>query len=112
MDEGATDRFACGRNFETRANTRMISRADDLATCSARHALLDTQLLPRIIDVRQDLSRRALGVALLREAFEDLDAEFFCGRALDLPELIPEPDHFALLLDCHESPPRRFTRTK
>ena len=49
-------------------------------------------------------SRRALGVALLRKAFEDLDAEFFCGGALDLPELVPEPDHFALFLDGHESP--------
>jgi hypothetical protein len=73
----------------------------------SRDASLDTQLLlPRVIDVRRDLSRRALGVALLGKAFQDLDAEFFGGRALDLPELIPEPDHFALFLDRHESPPR------
>ena len=55
------------------------------------------------------LGRSALGVALLGEAFQDLDAELFCGRALDLPELIPESDHFALFLDGHESPPKRVT---
>ncbi|MGY0574068.1 hypothetical protein ACTGJ9_025815 [Bradyrhizobium sp. RDM12] len=42
-------------------------------------------------------------------ATQDLDAEFFRGRALELPELVPEPDHFALFLDCHESPPKAVT---
>src|SRR4051795_4517618 len=52
--------------------------------------------------IDRDASRaRALVAALLRKAFEDLDTEFFRGRALELPELIPEPDHFALFLDSH-----------
>ncbi|BAC49670.1 bsl4405 [Bradyrhizobium diazoefficiens USDA 110] len=55
-------------------------------------------------------SRRALLLALLGEAFENLDAEFFCGRPLDLPELVPESDHFALLFDGHESPPKGFQK--
>src|SRR6186713_47133 len=61
----------------------------------------------RVISVRsrRRRSRGPLGVALLRKAFEDLDAEFFRGRPLDLPELIPEPDHFALFLDSHGPPP-------
>ncbi|MCP1766374.1 hypothetical protein [Bradyrhizobium japonicum] len=54
---------------------------------------------------RRRASRRSLGVGLLGKTFEDLDAEFFRGRALDLPQLIPEPDHFALFLDGHASPP-------
>jgi hypothetical protein len=55
---------------------------------------------------------RSLSVALFGKAFEDLDAEFFCGRAFNLPELVPEPDHFALFLDGHESPPPPINRTK
>ncbi|MDI3560253.1 hypothetical protein [Bradyrhizobium sp. Arg816] len=54
---------------------------------------------------RQRASRRSLGVALLGKTFEDLDAELFGGRPLDLPQLVPEPDHFALFLDGHASPP-------
>ncbi|MDD1529091.1 hypothetical protein C7U92_15525 [Bradyrhizobium sp. WBOS7] len=50
-------------------------------------------------------SGRPLRFVLLREAFQDLNAELFCGRPLEPPELVPEPDHFALLFDGHESPP-------
>ncbi|PJG56429.1 hypothetical protein CVM73_02340 [Bradyrhizobium forestalis] len=65
--------------------------------------------MPCVID---DRSSRPLRLAL-REAFEDLDAELFCGRTLELPELVPQPDHFALLFDGHEHlpmvQPRRLT---
>ncbi|MBR0883329.1 hypothetical protein ABIF65_003258 [Bradyrhizobium japonicum] len=54
---------------------------------------------------RRRASRRSLCVGLLGKTFEDLDAELFGGRPLDFPQLIPEPDHFALFLDGHESPP-------
>ncbi|MDA9420422.1 hypothetical protein XI07_13250 [Bradyrhizobium sp. CCBAU 11445] len=58
---------------------------------------------PGVVGVRQNRSSRPLHFFLFREAFQDLDAELFRGRALELPELVPEPDHFALFFDGHES---------
>ncbi|PSO17197.1 hypothetical protein C7G42_20725 [Bradyrhizobium sp. MOS003] len=66
--------------------------------------------MPDVVGVRRRRSCRPLRSALLREAFQDLDAELFRGRALELPELVPEPDHFALLFDGHESPPKRVPK--
>ncbi|XUJ37661.1 hypothetical protein ACQ5SK_42495 [Bradyrhizobium japonicum] len=83
IDEGARRHGFIGKIFNGRRD-----RAYRVAVVACRRA-----------------SRRSLGVGLLGKTFEDLDAEFFRGRALDLPQLIPEPDHFALFLDGHASPP-------
>jgi hypothetical protein len=42
----------------------------------------------------------------LRKAFQYLDTDFLRDRTLNLAHAIPEPDHFALLLNIHWSPPR------
>jgi len=67
--------------------------------------------MPDVAEVERG-SSRAPGFALLGKALEDLDAELFRRRALDLPELVPEPDHFALFVDGHESPPRWTHKNK
>jgi hypothetical protein len=43
-------------------------------------------------------------MAPFAEEFEDLNPELFRGRPFDFPQSIPEPDHFTLLLDVHQSP--------
>jgi hypothetical protein len=48
-------------------------------------------------------SCRALWSFLLREIFEDLNADLLRDRSVDPAHAVPEPDDFALFFDVHES---------
>ena len=51
-------------------------------------------------------SGRTFGPVLLREIFENLNADFLRDRAFDPAHAVPEPDDLALLFDVHESTSR------
>ncbi|WP_271568071.1 hypothetical protein [Bradyrhizobium sp. CCBAU 11386] len=106
IDEAVCRRVVVGRNLR-----RQKSWAPKAPKFRDHRKHDDDLVLHRGRRPAEGSSSRALLFALLGEAFEDLDAELFCRRALDLPELIPEPDHFALFFDGHESPPKGFQKT-